>query len=396
MKISLILFSLLTCLSLSAQYAKLSDQAEVSLITVGPGPTLVDCFGHSAFRVKDPALDLDKAYNYGIYDSDGESFYLKFASGTADYIVAAYDFSLFVDSYVRQNRWMTEQVLNINQEEKQSIFEFLENNTLPQNKYYRYDQFFDNCATKLRDIPKSVLGDKLEFHGDYLTEEASYRDLVDENSFNHLWLDLGIDIGLGNIVDRKADVEARMYLPDYVLSAYEHATINRNGVQESAIKSTYKLFESNYYEQKRDSLSPTLVMSVIALIVIILTVRDYITKKRSRWLDLVLFLITGLIGLIVLLLWVATHHTTTVNNLNVLWAFAPNLLVAFLIVKKTPKKWLMVYVRFLVVLLIAMTCAWLAKLQVFNTAMIPFMIMLVVRYVYLWQKGLGGTRKRAF
>lgn len=396
MKISLVLFSLLACLSLSAQYAKLSDQAEVSLITVGPGPTLVDCFGHSAFRVKDPALNLDKAYNYGIYDSDGESFYLKFASGTADYIVAAYDFSLFLDSYVRQNRWMTEQVLNINQEEKQAIFEFLENNTLPQNKYYRYDQFFDNCATKLRDIPKSVLGDKLEFHGEYLTEEASYRDLVDENSFNHLWLDLGIDIGLGNIVDRKADVEARMYLPDYVLSAYEHATINRNGVEEPAIKSTYKLFESDYYEQKRDSLSPTLVMSVIALIVIILTVRDYKTKKRSRWLDLVLFLITGLIGLIVLLLWVATHHTTTVNNLNVLWAFAPNLVVAFLIVKKAPKKWLMVYVRFLVVLLIAMTCAWLAKLQVFNTALIPLMIMLVVRYVYLWQKGLGGTRKRAF
>lgn len=396
MKISLVLFSLLACLSLSAQYAKLSDQAEVSLITVGPGPSLVDCFGHSALRVKDPALNIDKAYNYGIFDTTEKGFYIRFAAGTQQYMVVAYDFSLFVDSYVRQNRWMTEQVMNITQEEKQAIFEFLENNILPQNRLYLYDQFFDNCATKLRDIPKSVLGDKLEFHGEYLTEEASYRDLVDENSFNHLWLDLGIDIGLGNIVDRKADVEARMYLPDYVLSAYEHATINRNGVEEPAIKSTYKLFESDYYEQKRDSLSPTLVMSVIALIVIILTVRDYKTKKRSRWLDLVLFLITGLIGLIVLLLWVATHHTTTVNNLNVLWAFAPNLVVAFLIVKKAPKKWLMVYVRFLVVLLIAMTCAWLAKLQVFNTALIPLMIMLVVRYVYLWQKGLGGTRKRAF
>lgn len=396
MKISLVLFSLLACLSLSAQYAKLSDQAEVSLITVGPGPSLVDCFGHSALRVKDPALNIDKAYNYGIFDTTEKGFYIRFAAGTQQYMVAAYDFSLFVDSYVRQNRWMTEQVMNITQEEKQAIFEFLENNILPQNRLYLYDQFFDNCATKLRDIPKSVLGDKLRFHGEYLTEEASYRDLVDENSFNHLWLDLGIDIGLGNIVDRKADVEARMYLPDYVLSAYEHATINRNGVEEPAIKSTYKLFESDYYEQKRDSLSPTLVMSVIALIVIILTVRDYKTKKRSRWLDLVLFLITGLIGLIVLLLWVATHHTTTVNNLNVLWAFAPNLVVAFLIVKKAPKKWLMVYVRFLVVLLIAMTCAWLAKLQVFNTALIPLMIMLVVRYVYLWQKGLGGTRKRAF
>ena len=396
MKLNFVLMGLLACLSVSAQYAQLSDQAEISLITVGPGPTLVDCFGHSAFRVKDPALDLDKAYNYGIYDSDEEAFYLKFASGTADYIVAAYDFSLFFDSYVRQNRWITEQVLNINLDEKQAIFEFLENNTLPQNRYYRYDQFFDNCATKLRDIPKSVLGDKLTFNDDHITEEASYRDLVDENSFNHLWLDLGIDIGLGNIVDRKADVEARMYLPDYVLSAYEHATINRGGSQQPAIKQTNKLFDSNYYEQKQEKLSPTLMFSVIALVVMIFTIRDYVTKKRSRWLDLILFLITGIVGLVVLLLWVATHHTTTVNNLNILWAFAPNLIIAFLIFKEKPKAWLMVYVRFLVILLIAMTFVWLGRLQVFNTAMIPMMLMLTFRYVYLWQKGLGGTRKRAF
>lgn len=396
MKLNLLLLSLLACISLSAQYPQLSDEAEVSLITVGPGPNLVDCFGHSALRVKDPNLGIDKAYNYGIFDTTEEGFYIRFAAGTQQYMVAAYDFIRFFQNYREENRWITEQVLNINLEEKQGIFEFLENNILPQNKFYLYDQFFDNCATKLRDIPKSVLGDKLVFHGDYLTEEASYRDLVDENSFNHLWMDLGIDIGLGNVVDRTADIEARMYLPDYVLSAYEHATITRNGVEEPAIKATNRLFESDYYEQRKEQLSPTLLMSVIALVVMIFTVKDYLTKKRSRWLDFILFLLTGLIGLVVLLLWVATHHTTTINNLNVLWAFAPNLVIAFLIVKKQSKRWLMVYVRFLVILLICMTFVWLGRLQVYNTALIPIMVMLTFRYVYLWQKGLGGTRKRAF
>lgn len=396
MKLNLLLLSLLACISLSAQYPQLSDEAEVSLITVGPGPNLVDCFGHSALRVKDPALNMDKAYNYGIFDTTEEGFYIRFAAGTQQYMVAAYDFIRFFQNYREENRWITEQVLNINLEEKQAIFEFLENNILPQNKFYLYDQFFDNCATKLRDIPKSVLGDQLTFNDDHITEEATYRDLVDENSFNHLWMDLGIDIGLGNVVDRTADVEARMYLPDYVLSAYEHATINRNGEEVPAVKATNKLFESDYYEQRKEQLSPTLLMSVIALVVMIFTVKDYLTKKRSRWLDFTLFFLTGLIGLLVLLLWLATHHTTTINNLNVLWAFAPNLIVAFLIVKKQPKRWLMVYVRFLVILLLGMTFVWLGRLQVYNTALIPIMIMLTFRYVYLWQKGLGGTRKRAF
>lgn len=396
MKLNLLLLSLLACFNLSAQYPQLSDQAEVSLITVGPGPNLVDCFGHSALRVKDPTLGIDKAYNYGIFDTSEEGFYIRFAAGTQQYMVAAYDFIRFFQNYREENRWITEQVLNVNLEEKQAIFEFLENNILPQNKFYLYDQFFDNCATKLRDIPKSVLGDRLTFNDDHITEEASYRDLVDENSFNHLWMDLGIDIGLGNVVDKTADVEARMYLPDYVLSAYEHATITRNGEEVPAIKVTNKLFESDYYEQQKEQLSPTLFMSVIALVVMIFTVKDYLSKKRSRWLDFTLFFITGLIGLIVFLLWVATHHTTTINNLNVLWAFAPNLIIAFLIVKKQPKKWLMVYVRFLVILLLCMTFVWLGRMQVYNTALIPIMIMLTFRYVYLWQKGLGGTRKRAF
>tara|TARA_B100000242_G_C42619572_1_gene292091 strand:- start:127 stop:516 length:390 start_codon:yes stop_codon:yes gene_type:complete len=128
----------------------------------------------------------------------------------------------------------------------------------------------------------------------------------------------------------------------------------------------------------------------------IFTVRDYMTKRRSRWIDFVLFFVTGLVGLMLVLLWVATHHTTTVNNLNILWAFAPNLVVAFLLLKAKPKPWLMVYVRFLVILLIAMTMVWITRLQVYNTAMIPLMLMLGFRYVFLWQKGLGGTRKRAF
>ncbi|HEY9118091.1 MAG TPA: DUF4105 domain-containing protein [Roseivirga sp.] len=396
MKLNLILIGLLSFFSLSAQYPTLSEEAEVSLITVGPGPNLVDCFGHSAFRITDPALNLDRVYNYGVYDTDGEGFYVKFALGTVDYIVAAYDFDRFFRNYKAQNRWITEQVLNVNGSEKQAIFEFLEHNALPQNRSYRYDQFFDNCATKLRDIPKSVLGDQLIFHENPEKEGATMRELVDENSFNHPWLDMGIDIALGNIIDRKVGTEAHMYLPDYVLSAYADATILRDGEEVPAIKATNKLFESDFHEERKENLSPTLFISVIALVVMIFTVQDYLTKKRSRWLDFTIFLVTGLVGLIVFLLWVATHHTTTVNNLNVLWAFAPNLIIAFLIVSKSPKPWLMVYVRFLVILLLCMTFVWIGKLQVYNTAMIPMMLMLTFRYVYLWQKGLGGTRKRAF
>src|SRR5690606_412756 len=43
----------------------LSDSAAVSLLTMLPGEEVYSAFGHSAFRIHDPALGLDRTYNFG-------------------------------------------------------------------------------------------------------------------------------------------------------------------------------------------------------------------------------------------------------------------------------------------------------------------------------------------
>lgn len=383
---------ILLCLTFStkafAQFPKLSENAEVSIITVGPGANLYDCFGHSAFRILDPAIGLDRAYNYGTYDFSEGNFVGKFSMGVAQYKLSAYPFVNFYNNYVRENRWLTEQVLNLTLKEKQAIFDALETNHLPQNQSYRYDPFFDNCATRMRDIVKDVMGSTITYHNDHLTKKSTIRSLVDENSYNHPWVDLGIDIALGNIIDKKASPAEYMYLPDYVLSAYANATVLRNGRPVPAVKRTSKLYESDFYEIRQEKLSPTIIFAVIAVILVVFTFRDYSRNKRSRFMDFGIMLITGLLGAFLLFLWFATYHATTVNNLNILWAFAPNLVVAFYLLKKQPPKWVRIYVRFLFILLIAMLFIWLARIQVYNTAIIPLMTFLAVRYGFLWQKGL--------
>jgi len=388
MKHRLLTFLLFISFGLQAQYPTLSDQAEVSLITIGPGKYLYDCFGHNAFRVIDPSINMDRAYNYGSYDSFEDGFYVDFTLGTADYKLGVADFDRFILSYQRQNRWVKEQVMDLTQEEKQAIFEYLENNARPENAYYRYDQFFDNCATKLRDVPLEVLGDKLQFKADHLDRFFTMREMVDQNSFNHPWIDLGIDIALGNIIDRTATLEEHMYLPDYVFSGYANASIERNGQEIPIIKQTNDLVITDFWERPVDKLQPWMVFAAIAIVVIFFTYKDYKLGKRTRSIDFGLFLFTGLIGALILFLWFGTHHTTTVNNLNVLWAFAPNVVVAFYMLKKSPPKWTRVYARFLVILMVLMTLVWVTKFQVFNVALLPMMLMFTFRYVFLWQKGL--------
>ena len=112
----LILFLFCSALFLSAQARLLSMEAEISVLTIGPGKNLNDAFGHSAFRVKDPARNLDIAYNYGVYDFTAKHFYLKFAQGKLNYKIESDPAIAFIDYYKRQNRSVKEQVLNLNQE----------------------------------------------------------------------------------------------------------------------------------------------------------------------------------------------------------------------------------------------------------------------------------------
>ena len=135
-KYFLLLFLLANFSPLKAQL-QLSLDAEVSIITAGPGKELYEAFGHSAIRINDPVLNFDLIYNYGIFDFNQPNFYTNFAKGNMIYSLASYDFKYFLASYKKDKRWVKQQVLNLTQEEKQAYFIFLENNALPKNRNYQ-------------------------------------------------------------------------------------------------------------------------------------------------------------------------------------------------------------------------------------------------------------------
>ena len=104
---------------------------------------------------------------------------------------------------------------------------------------------------------------------------------------------------------------------------------------------------------------------------------------RSRWLDLTLFLFTGIVGLVVLLLWFATDHSATQKNFNILWAVFLNLPIAFFLIKKQTQPWLRKYVIFLIALLLITIILWILKIQIFSIVVVPIILSLLIRYFYL-------------
>ena len=144
----------------SATSADGTPRLRVSLLTCGPGSEIYEYYGHSAIRVmRTDSAEFDLVFNYGVFDFDSDNFALRFALGETDYLCQCQPTKHFLASYERSGRFVDEQVLNLSQEEARRLFAALLDNAKPENATYRYNFFYDNCATRVRDIIEKNLND---------------------------------------------------------------------------------------------------------------------------------------------------------------------------------------------------------------------------------------------
>jgi hypothetical protein len=372
-----ITFLFLLLSTLSQAQVKLSDKAEISAITFGPYQGQVfTAFGHSAFRVNDPQIGIDAAFNYGVFDFDKPFFYLDFALGQNFYMLGVAHYKDYENDYIRYNRYIHEQKLNLTPEQKQKLFDFLQWNSLPENKAYRYDYFYDNCATKLPAVMLKVFGDTVKFDGSYITTDYSIRDLTDIYLKHQPWGDLGIDIGLGLPMDKKATPYEYMFLPDYVESGFDHATIENNGIPVPLVKEKIIVYES-LPELPPTTIHPLLVFSLVFVIIGLISYRDVKRKKLTMPADVILFGIVGMIGLVLLLLWVATDHKAAAKNFNLLWAL-PTHLIAVIAFTRNPR-WLEKYFLVVAGISVLLLVTWPFLPQKLHYALIPLVMALGLR-----------------
>jgi hypothetical protein len=299
----------------ATDFYQLSPTASVSLLSCDPGDDLYSIFGHSALRVADPEGDFDVVYNYGTF-SFNDDFYFHFVMGKLNYKLAREHFENFLGSYHYENRSVREQILNLTQAEKQLIFEFLENNHLPENRYYLYDFFYDNCSSRIRDVIEKCLGDKLQFSDpENKSEQETFRNMIDRYLIPMPWADFGIDIGLGLPTDKKVTVRERMFLPDELFDAFENASIN----EKKLVANTRILYQAVPQNTDNTFFTPIIFGWILLLISILISLLHPLQKLIKIWTFLLYFSVS-LCGLLVAFLWFITDHTATDYNFNLMWA----------------------------------------------------------------------------
>ena len=290
------------------------DSVEFSLLTCQPHDEVYSLYGHTAIRYHELRPGgLDWAFNYGVFDFKKPHFVARFVFGLTDYELGAYPYKYFVKEYRRFGSMVTEQVLNLTDEEKMTLHDALAINLRPENKIYRYNYFYNNCTTKARDIIESCINGKVEYAGreDYT---PSYRDMVHSMTRNNPWSRFGNDLLLGIKADWKTDLRQQEFLPGNLLYDFDHAQIYSNGNYRPLIKERriavpagVQIIESGF------PLTPLACAAILLAVGIVIFFFEWRKKRVFVLWDVLLMMTTGTIGIVLTLMLFSQHPTVSLN-----------------------------------------------------------------------------------
>jgi len=385
----LILISILLLGGVSTKAQELSANAKISVLTVSPGhEEWFAAFGHSAIHITDSASGLDKVYNFGTYYFNQPYFYLNVARGYMLYGLSVTSYKRFQAYYVYFNRQVSAQYLNLSQHQIQQVFDFLENNAKSENSMYYYDYFYDNCATRIRDVFIQVLGKEIKFSETFVDNPGeTIRHLTDyyiEDEFP--WGKLSIDLCLGLPMDKVLTDYEYMYLPDYLQKGFNTTQIKKDSIWVNSVASEKIILASRPMNYPAPWLTPTIAFSMLLFIGIAFFIIQLKKGWLFRWFDFMLFFFIGSIGLLLFLLWFATDHYAAANNFNLLWAIPTHLVVAFGLLRKQTKHWVNWYIAFLVPLSLFLIIFWKIIPQDLNEGFIPIVFLILVRSIAILKK----------
>jgi hypothetical protein len=316
----LLLFLLPGYSAIRAQPAQLSARAEVSLLTASPGNELYTLFGHTALRITDLTNNIDRTYNYGTFDFDTDGFYRKFALGNLQYFLSVNEYERAKQAYLKAGRTITEQRLNLSPEQTQQLFRYLQNNARPENRYYSYEFFYDNCTTRVYDAIKAVADDSLRFQKPLNPEKKSFRDFINPYLEPVPWVKFGINLLLGAPADRIPNGPQTLFLPDLLKERFAKARMQQSGTSIALVAG-----EKVYQPAQPATFTTPLVTPAVTfwLLLGFVVPLGFIFRNWSifwRWFDRFLFGAVGLLGLIILLLWLFSSYPSTKWNWNIVWA----------------------------------------------------------------------------
>lgn len=308
-----------------------SDSLRISLLTVDDGEDAYECFGHTGLRVTDLKTDADIVFHYGVYNYTEPNFIWHFVEGKCNYSMGAMHASSFFESHRRRQLNIIEQTLHLDSAQSVGLVDALVENYAPQNRHYRYNFFFDNCATR----PFDMLNKWADIQYDTTwIQKITLRDMIHEKTGIGNWLDFGIAVAVAGRSDQQTTFREQMFLPSYLSNAVSHAYNNGEPLVSNEILHPYSVPSKHAENTPFSPIAVALVLMLTALVISVLQIQKKGGNKTliaSQTFDTIWLFVTGIAGCIIWFLNFFSEHPAVDNNLNCLWLLPTNVLFTVII-----------------------------------------------------------------
>ena len=230
----------------SSQPAEPGSDLTIYLMTMGHGNQVWERFGHNAIRVVDATNGTDSVYNWGTFDFRQPHFLQRFMTGNTLYWMQGDDISETLATYRYLNRSVWVQELDLTPAERLAVRAFITWNARPENRYYRYDYYLDNCSTRVRDVIDRVIRGQLKQAMEARLTNTTYRFHTQLALQFDGAVALGTNIGLGEVADRRISEWEESFLPARLQEHVRRVQVRAaDGSIRPLVKSEHQLFAAN-------------------------------------------------------------------------------------------------------------------------------------------------------
>jgi hypothetical protein len=320
--------------ALDSARARRGETLVVSLLTYGPSDIVFEKFGHIALGIRDTVSGRDVAFNWGMFSFSQPHFLWRFLTGDTSYWMEGFDTKAFNADYAGDNRTIRQQRLALTPLERGTLLDFVTWNARPENKFYRYDYYQDNCSTRIRDALDWVLRGRLKPELNVPGPGRSWRSETERISASSLPMYAGIEIALGKNADARLSKWEEAFLPERLAEHFESVVLRgEDGRRYRLVESDTVLFTANRIPMPSEPpewlmMAALLGLTLAGTIAVLADARGRVTRVLLASLVALWYFVGGVLGTALLLAGTVTWHEPYMGKNTTLLQLHPLLLVA--------------------------------------------------------------------
>ena len=291
-----------------------NDSINAYLLTCEPGKAIYELYGHTAIWIEDVTNGTDAVFNYGLFDFNTPHFVWRFTLGKTDYILGATRLRHFLREYDERGSEVFAQRLNLTQDESRRLYGLLVENSRPENRVYRYNFLFNNCATMALDkVEESITG---YVRYDEPDSTLTFSDILTEHTEIRPWSEFAVDLIIGAGGDVPVGYRQEAFAPRYLMRLASDAVITDTaGVERPLVLTCTGLVNPDHsVDFGKPLFTPIQVMWMVLLFTMLITILGWYRNKQFWLVDVILFGIQGLGGIIIALMFFFSEHPTLDTN----------------------------------------------------------------------------------